>query len=168
MDERKGFKKIRKLLTDFSEIIEIILAFMVAAAIVIGVIHLFPQLADLGKNLIEDEHAFEKFLSTALNVVVGTEFINMLLKPSFENVAEVLIFLIARHMVVTETSPMDNLISVISIAILFILRFILPEKNRKRMAEIREKTLGLHAEGTFSEDTSLKNVQSEQSKKSQE
>ncbi len=141
MDEREGFKKIRKLLTDFSEIIEIVLAFMVAAAIIIGVVHLFPQLASLGKNLLKDEHAFEDFLSTALNVVVGTEFINMLLKPTFENVAEVLIFLIARHMVVTETSPMDNLISVISIAILFILLFFLPERNRKKIAELREKKI---------------------------
>lgn len=118
---------------DFSEVIEIILAFMVAAAIIIGVIHLFPELMDLRKNLLKDELAFEDFLSAALNIVVGTEFINMLLKPSFDNVAEVLIFLIARHMVVTETSPLDNLISVISIAILFILLFLLSARNRSKI-----------------------------------
>lgn len=135
MEEKEGFKKIRHFLTDFSEVMEVILAFMVAVAIVIGVIHLFPQLLHLGTNILKDDLGFEEFLSAALNIVVGTEFINMLLKPSFDNVAEVLIFLIARHMVVTETSPIDNLISVISIAILFILLFLLSTRNRKRILE---------------------------------
>lgn len=133
MEDKEGFKRIRKFLMDFSEVIEIILAFMVAAAIIIGVIHLFPELMELRSNMQKNSLAFEEFLSAALNIVVGTEFINMLLKPSFDNVAEVLIFLIARHMVVTETSPLDNLISVISIAILFILLFLLSARNRSRL-----------------------------------
>lgn len=140
MEEKQGFKNIRKFLMGFSEVIEIIIAFMVAAAIIIGVIHLFPKLTALGGSILKSNFEFEHFLSAALNIVVGTEFINMLLKPSFDNVAEVLIFLIARHMVVTETSPMDNLISVISIAILFILLFLLSTRNRKKLFGEKKKT----------------------------
>ena len=49
----------------------------------------------------------------------------MLCRPSAENVTEVLVFLIARHMVVLEMTAVEDLLLIVSIAILFVLqRFI--------------------------------------------
>ena len=58
----------------------------------------------------------------------------MLCKPSTGNIIEALIFLIARHMVIQTTTAMEDLISVISICLLFVFRrFMLatkPDKER--------------------------------------
>lgn len=56
----------------------------------------------------------------------------MLCKPSSQNIMEVLIFLIARHMIVQKTSALEDLLSVVSIGILFFFRrFMLATKPDK-------------------------------------
>lgn len=66
--------------------------------------------------------AFNIFLASAFNLVIGIEFIKMLCKHSPGTVVEVLLFAIARQLIVEHTSTYDNLIGIISIAILFAVR----------------------------------------------
>ena len=61
-------------------------------------------------------------LDSVLTIVVAAEFISLLCSPSAENVTEVLIFLIARHMTVKEMTAVEGFLMVISIAVLFLLR----------------------------------------------
>ena len=73
-----------------------------------------------------------EYLDAAFNVVIGIEFLKMLCKPSSANIIEVLIFLIARHMIVQTTTPLEDLLSVVSIGILFFFRrFMLMTKPDK-------------------------------------
>ena len=51
--------------------------------------------------------------------IVGVEFIKMLCKPSAENVIEVLVFLVARHMILGNNSAVDILLSVLAVALLY-------------------------------------------------
>ena len=50
------------------------------------------------------------FLERALDIVIGVEFIKMLAKHSPGSSLEVLLYAIARHMVVGHESALDNLI----------------------------------------------------------
>ena len=63
-----------------------------------------------------------EYLDAIFNVVIGIEFMKMLCRPSSSNIIEVLTFLIARHMIVQETTPLEDLLSVLSIGILFFFR----------------------------------------------
>lgn len=75
---------------------------------------------------------FMEYLDAVFNVVIGIEFLKMLCKPSSANIIEVLIFLIARHMIVQTTTPLEDLLSVVSIGILFFFRrFMLMTKPDK-------------------------------------
>ena len=131
--------KVRKALEHFSEIVEVILAVVVAVLIVMDFIGLLPRVAEFWSAKGNAEE-FAAMLSSVLSIVVGTEFIKMLLKPSLSNVTEVLIFLIARHVILAEGTPVDYLISVMSIAILYVLEYAL-EKHRieSNRAEIASK-----------------------------
>ena len=62
------------------------------------------------------------FLQRALDIVIGIEFIKMLAKHSPGSSLEVLLYAIARHMVVGHESALDNLISVGAIALIFVVR----------------------------------------------
>ena len=62
------------------------------------------------------------FLSGAFNVVIGIEFLKMLCRHTLSSVIEVLLFAIARGMVAEHTTPVENLLSIAAIAILFVVR----------------------------------------------
>ena len=115
------------------EILEFIMAMIVGLAILMAIVGVFPGLLHFW-GARGDTHAFMEFLDEVLSVVIGIEFLKMLCKPSTGNIIEALIFLIARHMVIQTTTAMEDLISVISICLLFVFRrFMLatkPDKER--------------------------------------
>ena len=85
-----------------------------------------------GHGLQNDNKVYMEYLDAVFNVVIGIEFLKMLCKPSSANIIEVLIFLIARHMIVQTTTPLEDLLSVVSIGILFFFRrFMLMTKPDK-------------------------------------
>lgn len=61
-------------------------------------------------------------MQRALDIVIGIEFIKMLAKHSPGSALEVLLYAIARHMIVGHESAVENFISVASIALIFFVR----------------------------------------------
>ena len=123
--------KIRKILYKVCDVLELFMAGAVGAGIVIAALTLWPELTAYWDHRME-AGAFLTYLDAVFNVVIGIEFMKMLCKPSSANIIEVLIFLIARHMIVTSTTPVEDLLSVLSIGVLFIFRrFMLMTKPDK-------------------------------------
>ena len=123
--------KLRKRLYQVSEGLELIIALVAVVGVVIAAVNHFPELLVYWQNRTNGE-AFLIFLDAVFDVVIGVEFIKMLCKPSSQNIMEVLIFLIARHMIVQKTSALEDLLSVVSIGILFFFRsFMLATKPDK-------------------------------------
>ena len=119
--------KLRKRLYQVSEGLELIIALVAVVGVVIAAVNLFPELLVYWQNRTNGE-AFLIFLDAVFDVVIGVEFIKMLCKPSSQNIMEVLIFLIARHMIVQKTSALEDLLSVI---LFFFRRFMLATKPDK-------------------------------------
>ncbi|HBA63758.1 MAG TPA: transporter [Lachnospiraceae bacterium] len=65
---------------------------------------------------------FEELLSNAFSLVIGIELIRMLCEHSPGTIFEVLVFAIARQVVISHGHAIDNLIGVAAIAILFATR----------------------------------------------
>ena len=120
--------KARKILYRGGEILELLMAAAVVAGILVAMITLVPELARYWEHR-TTAGAFLEYLDAVFNVVIGIEFLK---KPSSANIIEVLIFLIARHMIVQTTTPLEDLLSVVSIGILFFFRrFMLMTKPDK-------------------------------------
>ena len=66
--------------------------------------------------------AFTQLLSSAFSLIIGVEFIKMIIKPTSENVLEVILFTIARFLVVEHSSMLTCLLGVIALAIIFFIR----------------------------------------------
>ncbi len=123
------WKKIQKYALKVCDVLEFLTAIIVGAAIVVAIIALIPGFFHYWENRTGVD-AFMIFLEEILNVVIGIEFLKMLCKPSSEYIIEGLIFLVARHMIVGTTTAMEDLLSIIGIAILFVLsRFMVMTKN---------------------------------------
>jgi phosphate starvation-inducible membrane PsiE len=69
-----------------------------------------------------EEDAFQNFLGIAFNVLIGIEFLKMIFRYNLSTVIEVLLFAIARQLIVEHTTVYENCVGIIAIAILFVIR----------------------------------------------
>lgn len=82
------------------------------------------------------------YLHNILTIVVGLEFVRMLIDMTPANTIEVLIVAIARQVILNHDNPLSNLASVLCIAGLFATRhFLIPKKAMKiELSEVEEST----------------------------
>ena len=74
----------------------------------------------------------DNYLHNILTIVVGLEFVRMLIDLTPANTLEVLIVAIARHVILSHDDPLSNVACVVCIAGLFaIRRFLIPKKEMK-------------------------------------
>ena len=103
------------------------------AFITLGVM-LFMLGLEIYKMFTVAEYFFtmDTFLHNILTIVVGLEFVRMLIDLTPANTIEVLIVAIARQVILTHNNPWANLASVACIAGLFATRhFLIPKKELK-------------------------------------
>ena len=75
----------------------------------------------------------EHFLQSILTLVVGLEFVRMLIDMTPANTLDVLIVAISRHIILSHDEPLSNLACVACIAALFaVRRFLVPKKELDR------------------------------------
>lgn len=104
-----------------SKWIEFYLSALIAIAVIGGGIWMIKDLiAILSSN--PDSDAVYQFVLNAFNLVICVEFIKMLCRHTASTLVEVLMFAIARQMIAQHTSPVENLLCIFSIAVLFIIR----------------------------------------------
>ena len=100
--------------------IETFFAIVIAIVIVLLAIKLITIIFQPG--FFVDEESFSNFLKNALGLVVGVEFVKMLVRHTMDNVVEVLIFAISRHLIVYHLEIWEMLIGVLCITVLFAIR----------------------------------------------
>ena len=76
--------------------------------------------------------SLDDYLHSILTIVVGLEFVRMLLDMTPANTIEVLIVAISRHVILSHDDPLSNIACVLCIAGLFATRrFLIPKKEIK-------------------------------------
>lgn len=105
--------------------IALVLEIAVSILVVLGIAtSLFTVALELGVMIGDpgDTDGLRTFLATAFTVVIGIEFLKMLARHNMSTAIEVLLFAIARQMVIEHTTAFENLTMVAAIAILFAIR----------------------------------------------
>ena len=114
-------EQTQNLLYEIAFYLELAAAALVIILIICQVIGLAVDMfSDTGK-LIDTEN-FNHFLELVLNIVVGIEFLKMLCRHSMDAVIEVLLFTLARQLIVTQHSMLEGLLCIVGIAVLFVVR----------------------------------------------
>jgi len=116
------WKKITAKLQRWLELCEIVIALLVGLGVVATLItYLLPGLLNLFRPSTGTEH-FLEYLGAIFNLVVGLEFMKLLFHINSENVIEVLVILISRHMIMEAHEAMDIFLSTLSIVLLLLLK----------------------------------------------
>lgn len=132
MEKMKQYiDKMPQAICYWSSLFEGIISIMVLMAVVVEMIKLIEEF-----NIFSAEgfHSFEinSVLGSILWLVIGLEFIKMLMEHSHAAVLEVLLFAVARQMIVEHTSMLENLIAVVAIAGVFLIRKFLYVKEEDK------------------------------------
>ena len=105
----------------FTNIMEVIISCLIVVVVVILTGKMAMNISGFFNVDMADE-ALAVFLSSCFNLVIGIELAKMLLKHSIAIVIEVLVFAIARQMIVDHPTPLGALISIFGLLILFVIR----------------------------------------------
>ena len=127
--------KIRRMIDWASELLELAVNIIIIIAVIVAVISLWKPFMEFVQNR-ESAHAFLDFLGYVLNVLIGIEFFKMLCKPDVDTILEVVMFVIVRHMVVLETSTVENLLTIVGMAIIFAIKKFLKEPKSETKKKI--------------------------------
>ena len=118
-------QRLRHQIAKIASYTEIFVASITLIAIVLYAIMLLFELPAFSMTLsgASNQLPLEKFFNEVLQVVIAIEFVKMLAKHTPESVIEVLLFAIARKLIVDHTiDAVQLLIGVVAIAILFAVR----------------------------------------------
>ncbi len=147
-------------LRSLTNALELIIAVLLAGGIIIMTIQLilsFGNLTDIGKY-----PNYDDLLTVCLNLIIGVEMIRMLYLHTPMTVFEVLLFAIARQIIIGHSVPLHTLIGVISIAILFATRkflFVAFDESERMVFRASQKVRTvnriLHANIPYKNDESL-------------
>ena len=111
---------LRNRIIQASSLLEVLLSGLVLIGLLLSVVPLVRWMPGLLFD--GNEAEIRTFLERSLDIVIGIEFIKMLAKHSPGSSLEVLLYAIARHLVVGHDSAVENLLSVGAIALIFIVR----------------------------------------------
>lgn len=130
-------KKIRSFIDISIKVIEILICLAILMTVVLSI----PDLIKYGLSILKlsdvsrSYELLNEFLKHALLLVVGIELLEMIITKSHESVLTLILFVIARKMLVYSVGLVDILIGSISIGLIFaIIKFVL--KDDKLMARI--------------------------------
>jgi hypothetical protein len=123
-------KTIDKFLHFLVEVVEIIIAIVTLCVmgymLVTEVINVFT----IEGYLTNPAH----FLHNVLTIVIGLEFVSMLIDITPANTLEVLILAISRYVIIEHTDALSNIVCIICIAGLFaIKKFLIPKEDLKKV-----------------------------------
>ena len=121
-------RKLNEIIYAISRYTEIVLSAVMLLVIITLIIPMIYNFVSIPLLDITPKQ-FTQFLGNALTLLIGVEFVKMLAKHTAENLLEVLMFAIARQMVVEHLNMTETLIGVVAIAVIFTVRKYLLLKN---------------------------------------
>ena len=133
-------RKFQNIMFEVSYVVELLISALVTVTILIAAVRMIVDMIGTGVSgggagLMMD------VLDDAIILAIGAELIKMFCKHTPETVIEVITFALARQLIVGHAEPLENLITIVAIAVLFAVRkFLL---NRHDLVETPDGLVGV-------------------------
>lgn len=118
-------EKLRFIVATMSSYMEILISVFLLVGIAIAGVDLLKDLGEMMRLAFSGTPAsisVEQFLSAGLQLIIGVEFVKMIAKHTMGSTIEVLVYAIARKLVISHGGAIDLLMGVVAIAILFFIK----------------------------------------------
>ncbi|HNU80450.1 MAG TPA: transporter associated domain-containing protein [Bacillota bacterium] len=115
--------RIKHKLINVTLYLENILAMIITVAIIIGIADLAKYIVMIFQtSAIETYDIFQRFLGHTLLLVVGVEMVAMLVRHTPGSVIEVLLYAVARKMLISNERMLEFLLGIVAIASIFAIK----------------------------------------------
>lgn len=111
---------LRDQIAEAASLLEVVLSCLVLIGLLISAVPVAREMLTLWSS--DNTDTFQTFLGHAFNLVIGIEFIKMLAKHSPGSALEVLLYAIARYMILGHGTALENLLGVAAIGLIFLIR----------------------------------------------
>lgn len=142
MKQKNVSKRISEEMYRIAIFLELIVGIFIVLAILINLVYV---VSDMKVMFLGGKLSFQQIMDKIMMLIIGIEFLKMLCRHNVESAIEVLLFAIARQMIIEHTTPFDNLLGVAAIAVLFAVRKYLVIKE----LDEEDKTYDTGKEGTL-------------------
>ena len=156
-------KYAHAILRVVTTVMEFLIAGLLAVGVMIMLLQMIPQIGNLA-NLAKYPN-YNDLLTVCFNMIIGVELIRMLYMHTPMTVFEVLLFAIARQVIMAHNEPVHSLIGVVSIAVLFATRkflFVEFDQSEKVVFRATQKVIYvnriLHADIPYKDNETLLDV----------
>ncbi len=136
------FKRIRTFMDNISVVLEFILAIVLIIAIITGIVFLKTPFLEFIANA-SDSEAILTFLTYVLNIAIAVELFKVLCSPGIDTILDVMMFVIVRHMIVHDTTAVEDLLTIIGVILLILVKKYLhdghfPKRSLHRFLETNQ------------------------------
>lgn len=147
---KMAIEKVKTRIRKITFYLEFILALFIIASVVIGMVDLVRYIVLIfNTNPIDTYELFEKFLGHVLLMVVGVELVIMLVYHSPSSVLEVLLYAVARKLLIGNQGMIDFAMGILAIAAIFAIR---------RFLFVEDLSFGTSKGYSFAATTSVKAI----------
>lgn len=124
-------KKVNDYINTIVHVLELVIALIIVFFLVIGIFNMIEYVTAFIASSPANSYAiFQNFLGFALSLIVGAEFIKMILHNSTEALLELILFVIARKMLIYSSTLLDLVLGTVALLIVFvIMKFLLTESS---------------------------------------
>lgn len=141
LPDMKG--SVVKFLLKTAWVLELIIALFI---LLVTVVQMVLTGKDSLSYLMVGQFSLNEFFVNTMNIVVGLEFVKMLILHTPRAVTDVLLFAIARQLVVSHSSSMDTLLGVAAVALIFVIKkFLLSREDSTPPPDILGRFFGGHS-----------------------
>lgn len=115
--ENKSSGHVQSFIFNTAMLLELLVALIIIFALIIMFAHVPIDL----KILVENRE-FNQFLKKMFDLIIGIELLKMLCRHDLDSIVEVLLFSVAREIIIEHMPIYFELVGIIAIAILFLVR----------------------------------------------
>ncbi len=134
-------KKMNDYINTIVHILELIIAIIIVFFIVIGLYNIIDYVKEfLQSGATNSYEVFQNFLGYALSLIVGAEFIKMILHNSTEALLELILFVIARKMLIYSSTLLDLVLGTIALLIVFVIMKYLLTDSSINLDKLKHRT----------------------------
>jgi hypothetical protein len=157
---------LRNRVSRTASYIEIFLSILILIGIIFFAISLIRDLGFAIISIINGTFGFDfrTFIGQTIQVIIGVEFVKMLSKHTPESTVEVLMFVVARKIIVDEPQFLEMAVGVISIGLLFVIKKYWTKKTNPEGnilegdTEIKELNIIMHTHFKKGEATNVRDI----------
>lgn len=148
--------KMHRILSTAADYIEITISVLIILLVIVFVLRLASEMYTTVVDMFVHKTAnisFDEIISLIFELIIGIELVKMLSNHNTKTTLKLLLFVLARQLLLNHLSASTSLLTIVSVAIIFVIkRFLIKPSAKSKSAKSAKKRVAASADSSACED----------------